>query len=94
MNGNEIFYETGCLLDCYKSEYKATKALAMANPLGMTLVYKFPTGRYTDNTEYVLYDYNTFIADIGGYLGLLLGQSVFGVYQLAAGMKTPKIFSV
>jgi hypothetical protein len=29
--------------------------------------------------QYVIYD--SFIADIGGYLGLLLGQSAFGVYS-------------
>ena len=32
-------------------------------------------------SQYWLYDSDAFIADIGGYLGLLLGQSLFGVYQ-------------
>ena len=27
-----------------------------------------------------MYDYDSFIADVGGYLGLLLGQSMFGIY--------------
>ena len=31
--------------------------------------------------QYWLYDFDAFIADVGGYLGLLLGQSLFGVYQ-------------
>lgn len=32
--------------------------------------------------QYWIYDFDAFIADIGGYLGLLLGQSLFGVHQL------------
>ena len=34
--------------------------------------------------QYFIYDWNSFIADIGGYLGLLLGQSIFGMCQLLA----------
>ena len=30
----------------------------------------------TVREQYVLYDYNRLIADIGGYLGLFLGQSI------------------
>ena len=30
--------------------------------------------------QYIIYDWNSFIADLGGYLGLLVGQSIFGVY--------------
>ena len=25
---------------------------------------------------------NAFIADVGGYMGLLLGQSLYGIYEL------------
>ena len=31
--------------------------------------------------QYWLYDFDAFIADVGGYLGLLLGQSLFGAHQ-------------
>ena len=34
--------------------------------------------------KYIIYDWNSLLADMGGYIGLLLGQSVFGVYQLMA----------
>ena len=30
--------------------------------------------------QYVVYDHNSFIADVGGFLGLLLGHSIFSVY--------------
>ena len=32
--------------------------------------------------QYIIYDWNDFVADIGGYLGLLLGQSVYGMYEI------------
>ena len=35
--------------------------------------------------QYIIYDWNSFLADVGGYLGLLVGQSIFGIYQLIAG---------
>ena len=31
--------------------------------------------------QYFVYDFDAFIADVGGFLGLLLGQSVFGIYE-------------
>ena len=39
-----------------------------------------------DSAQYLVYDWNSFIADVGGYLGLLLGQSCLGMYHL---MVTP-----
>lgn len=32
--------------------------------------------------QYIIYDWNSLLADVGGYLGLLVGQSIFGMYQL------------
>ena len=31
-----------------------------------------------------MYDFNNLIADIGGYLGLLMGQSILALYDLGA----------
>ena len=33
--------------------------------------------------QYLIYDLNDFFADVGGYLGLLLGSSFFGIYEIA-----------
>ena len=38
--------------------------------------------KLTNVFQYVVYNWNSFIADIGGYLGLLLGQSCLGMYHL------------
>ena len=32
--------------------------------------------------QFVTYDANDFIADVGGYLGLLMGQSILALYDL------------
>ena len=32
--------------------------------------------------EYVVYDSDSFIADVGGFFGLLLGQSMLGIYYM------------
>ena len=45
-------------------------------------------GRHQEMEEYLLYDLNSFVADVGGYLGLLLGQSLYGIYQLVASKLT------
>ena len=34
----------------------------------------------------MVYDFNSFFADVGGYLGLLLGSSIFGIYETFIGM--------
>ena len=31
--------------------------------------------------QYVIYDNNSFIADVGGFMGLLLGSSMLGLYN-------------
>ena len=34
--------------------------------------------------QYEVYNFDDFIADVGGYLGLLLGQSIYGIYEIMA----------
>ena len=38
--------------------------------------------RYTEYEQYLTYDYRSFVADFGGYLGLLLGSSLLTFYDL------------
>ena len=49
---------------------------------------------YNLNEEYLVYDYNNFIADIGGYLGLLLGHSIFSIYSMSADWITKPIRTI
>ena len=42
--------------------------------------------------QYIIYDWDALIADVGGFLGLLIGQSAYGVYEaLTNRMKGGKI---
>ena len=49
-----------------------------------TIKFMFEGGSYQFEEEYIDYDFNDFIADVGGYLGLLLGHSVLSFYYLSA----------
>ena len=39
------------------------------------------TEEYEKKEHYFIYDGNALIADIGGYLGLLLGFSIYGIVE-------------
>jgi hypothetical protein len=85
----QIFQETGCLSACKKSEFniKSIEKLTPNRkvPTGeLFLNFIFNKGRYEIKEQYILYDGSSFAADIGGYLGLLLGQSIMGVYRFGA----------
>ena len=43
------------------------------------MIFRFEDGSYQLQEEYIVYDINDFIADVGGYMGLLLGYSVLSM---------------
>ena len=45
------------------------------------LSLEYPRGEYDLVEEYYIYNWGSFIADVGGYLGLLLGYSLLSMYQ-------------
>ena len=51
----------------------------------LRLVFYIPHGRYAVKEQYLLHDGNTFIAEAGGYLGLLLGHSALGLVYMLVG---------
>ena len=44
------------------------------------LTFQILSGQHEVKGQYLIYDMNAFIADIGGFLGLLLGHSVYSVF--------------
>ena len=44
------------------------------------LDFGYGSGRYDVREEYIIYDQGSFVGDIGGYLGLLLGHSIYSVF--------------
>ena len=52
------------------------------NPKDIELELKFRIikASYREEEQYIIYDFNSFIGDVGGFLGLLLGYSVLSLY--------------
>ena len=83
----DIFNLTGCLPKC-------TRDIISLKPFGrknwptkpgqqyVTIKFMYEDGLYIVTEEYKDYDMSSFIADVGGYLGLLLGHSVLSIYYM------------
>ena len=58
-----------------------TPSISTGPTLGLSFVYR--DGMYNLDREYYVYDTSHFLADIGGYLGLLLGHSLLSIYSMS-----------
>ncbi len=94
MNEDDISAETGgaCLSPCKKTHYKVWPLSNMiavnTSTVGESLAkvkFVIRTGRYEEKAQYYTYGWDSLIADIGGYLGLLLGHSVLSLALMATG---------
>ena len=88
---NEIFEETGCLSACEK-DFFAISALPMEQ-VGRTqercevhAKFKIMDRSYEEKEQYIIYDTSSFFADVGGYMGLLLGCSLASLYNKIEGL--------
>ena len=45
----------------------------------------YVNGRYDEKEQYLIYDLSSLIADVGGYMGLLLGYSIQGMLEMVVG---------
>ena len=82
MDEREIFDLTGCMPGCSKSEFDLTTMMEYPNEDKKLSIYlSYSHGEYDLTEEYYIYDYVSFFADVGGYLGLLLGYSMWGMYH-------------
>ncbi len=84
---NEVYNLTGCLPPCERVEYdlvaeRELQEHAWTQTAGRSIAFKlyFKSGKYEVKEQFFVYDQNSFIADVGGYLGLLLGQSMFSIF--------------
>ena len=80
----DILNETGCLPHCKRDEISLDetpegRSYYKKKPT-LTIIFFFEDDLYQLQEEYIVYDINDFIADVGGYLGLLLGHSVLSIY--------------
>ena len=79
---------TGCLQSCNRDEISLKDSPRInsfymgPNPT-MTLSFLFHDGAFDVREEYLVYDTSSLMADVGGYMGLLVGQSVLGIYYFS-----------
>ena len=86
---NDIYEMTGCLSPCKKDRFslsadnlKTETAYDILGevPCQLHLEFQILDSSYQVEEEYVLYEIGSFIADVGGYMGLLLGSSLLSLY--------------
>ena len=79
---SKIFQLTRCMPSCSKSELELMNIHKKWEGSGAAITFLFVMAEeeYDIREEYYIYDENSFIADVGGFLGLLLGQSILGLY--------------
>ena len=82
----QVYSLTGCLPPCQYEEFLLKEGVIKNQNWcgGLELEIIVPTGKYEEKEQYVVYDTDSFIADVGGFLGLLLGHSMLSLYQLAS----------
>lgn len=77
---------TGCLPSCRRNEFevKVVNRIEMPPENGKCYysgMFYYPSGSYKEKTYYYTYEFSDYIADIGGYMGLLLGYSLISFYD-------------
>ena len=82
-----IYRLTGCLASCERYEYhRIDSEMTSASggiflPSSLTMSFLMVDKSIEDRKQYVIYDFNSFIADVGGFMGLLLGFSILSIYD-------------
>ena len=88
-----MFQYFGCMPSCFRNEVEFTTLNAYdktstkksnENRTNLKLVFYFMDGGFEVKEEYYIYDSTSFLADIGGYMGLLLGYSWLSLYLMIA----------
>ena len=88
---NDIYEMTGCLSSCEKDSYTLsadpleTNTATVYNgdiPCELHLQFRMMHTSYEEKEQYIIYDVDSFIADVGGYMGLLLGSSILSLFDL------------
>ena len=87
-----IYELTGCLASCERYEYHridsevvSTSSFILSRS-HLIMTFTMVDKSIEDRTQYVIYDFNSFIADVGGFMGLLLGFSILSIYDEIEGL--------
>ena len=83
-----LYQYYGCTPSCSRNEIGLTMLnaydRAKGNKTTLKLEFYFLDGGYEVKEEYYIYDHFSFLADCGGYIGLLLGSSCLSLYLVMA----------
>ena len=80
----QIYEMTGCLSSCERNKYhkiegELEKKIRKNGDLKISFL--MTEGSYEEREQYIIYDLDSFIADVGGFMGLLLGCSILSLYN-------------
>ena len=83
---NDLYEMTGCLSPCEKDQYSLavdplTSKYEFYYRCQVHLEFKMLDSAYKEEEQYIIYDMGSFIGDVGGYMGLLLGSSLLSLYM-------------
>ena len=83
---NEFFTNTKCKLPCTFAYYEVTSHLpnfveSNNASRSVNLILYADSEKVIHTKEIMIYTSNNLIADVGGYLGLLLGVSIYSLYK-------------
>ena len=83
---DDIYELTGCLPSCKRDQFSLT-----VDPMNFEIATKYKCqvqidfimldSSYKEEEQYIIYDVDSFFADIGGFMGLLLGSSILSLYM-------------
>ena len=84
-NDNDVYVLSGCLPSCERDVYAIIAEPMTCNYSPHLIEYvlhlRITDRSYEERKQYIIYDNNSFIADVGGYMGLLLGYSILSLYN-------------
>ena len=84
LTGFSIAEKTGCLPSCKINEFTMTIQDQVFIPIQgaeYTGFFYYPGGQYWQKVYHYNYDFISYIADVGGLVGLFLGYSMLGFYD-------------
>ena len=86
MEEHELYEETGCMAKCRRKEWTISKIFNdksdKKNESEIAMYMFYANGRYRMGRQYYTYDFNSYVSDFGGYLGLLLGYSIVSFFDM------------
>ena len=84
-NANTIYEMTGCLASCQRNEYGIIdsnfKVREFCYERKLKLDFEIEEGSFKEEEQYIIYDFDSFFADVGGIFGITLGCSIFSLYN-------------